>query len=101
MLLAAGVHKLNVTAVVPEGKREGLSAKEWVDAALAVVGGKASEESTDAFAFGVVEGDPTADRFPIKMKDTARGGAFALLKQKSLVEEEESDDEPDFSAYDI
>jgi len=101
MLLAAGVGKLNVTAVVPENKRDKLSAKEWVEAALASVGGTASEESTDAFAFGTIDGNPAEDKFPIKMKDIARGGAFALLKQKSLVVEEEDDDEPDFSAFDI
>lgn len=101
MLLAAGLNKLNVAAVIPEDKREQLSAKDWVNAALATVGGQASEESTDAYAFGTVDGDPTNDRFPIKMKDTARGGAFAVLKSKNLVADEDSDDEPDFSAFDM
>lgn len=101
MLLAGGLQKLNIVAVVPESKRDKLSAKEWAEAALATVGGKVSEESTDAFAFGVVDGDPTADRFPIKMKDTARGGAFAVLKEKKLVADESDDDEPDFSAFDM
>eukprot|EP01127_Copromyxa_protea_P012484 TRINITY_DN3272_c0_g1_i1.p1 TRINITY_DN3272_c0_g1~~TRINITY_DN3272_c0_g1_i1.p1 ORF type:complete len:157 (-),score=60.24 TRINITY_DN3272_c0_g1_i1:46-516(-) len=100
MLVAAGLKKLNVVAVIPEDKREKLSAKDWVSAALAVVGGVLSEESTDAFAFGIVDGNPEEDKFPLKMKDTARGGAFAFLKKNGLVVDEESDDEPDFSAFD-
>jgi hypothetical protein len=100
MLLAAGVHKLHAVAVIPENKREGLSAADWVQAAISPWPGH-SVEGDAAKAYSTIEGNPEQDLFPLKMKDTARGQAFALLKSKELVSDESDDDEPDFSAYDF
>ena len=102
MLLSAGLKQLNCYASIPEDKQGSLSAADWVGAALAAVGGSTSEGASAASAQGTVEGNPEADKFPIKMKDVARAGAFALLREKGLMQEEsEEDDEPDFSAFDV
>ena len=79
-----------------------MCAKAWVNAALTAVAASATEEgSSGSYAFGSVDGDPAADKFPIKMKDLARAAGLAFLREKGLlVDDEDSDDEPDFSAFD-
>eukprot|EP01126_Amoeba_proteus_P060273 TRINITY_DN7953_c0_g1_i5.p1 TRINITY_DN7953_c0_g1~~TRINITY_DN7953_c0_g1_i5.p1 ORF type:complete len:103 (+),score=29.36 TRINITY_DN7953_c0_g1_i5:290-598(+) len=102
MLLAAGVNKLHCIATVPESKSELISAQEWAQSALSKVGGALAEGSTAASASGTVAGNPDAGKFPIKMKDEARGGAFEILRAKDLLPPDDQDeDEPDFSAYDF
>ena len=93
MLLSAGVNKLVVLAFVPEDKTSQVSAKEWVEAALKSVGGTLVDGATESSAQAEVAGDASANKFPIKMKDTARADAFAYLRSKGAIEEDDESEE--------
>jgi len=92
LLLTFDVNKIYIVAYVSEDKSSQVNATEWVKAALDAVGGVLADGATATLAHGHVDGDPTKDRYPIKLKDQAKSAGFAYLKSKGAIEEESDDD---------
>lgn len=69
-----------------------ITLRQWIDAVNAAVKGEILEE-TDEFIKAVAKGDPTNDRFPLKMRDVAISAGFEFLRNHELVLDEESDDD--------
>jgi len=100
MLIAAGLKKVLIYVHVPEDKRSTVSALEWVNTGLASMGDAPVTTGNDGDAHAELLGDPTKNRYPIKMKDTVRGSVFAWLRKKGAIKEAD-DDEPVYNFNDL
>jgi len=102
LILGNAKNQTHLVAHVPEDKHAAAgTAIDWVNAALGSMGDpaiSASETNTVTTASGTLPGDPNTNRFPIKMKDTARAAVFSMLRKKGALKEE-SDDEGEEPAH--
>ena len=85
MLISAGVEKLIVVIDVPDSPK--LSASEWLSHSLNNFTFTTLNNNTNIYAKAVLELET-----PFKNKDIVRSSAFTFLRQKGLLEEEESDE---------
>jgi len=92
LLFSGDKERLVVAGFVPKEKVSTVTALELVNEALSVVPGN-SAEGNETFAQGVIEANPDKGIFPMKLRDQGRTPVFALLRKKSLMPEESSEDE--------
>ena len=91
MLISAGVTHLIVVIDLVDSPN--LSAKDWLSYALLGISDTYSQEGNNSlFAKAVISIDT-----PFKLKDTVRSNGFGVLRSRSLIEEEESDEDELFN----
>jgi len=97
LILTGGLDKFMCVAVVPDSKKDKVTAADWVNATMAVCKTPAAEGATENRASAEYTCNKDAGEFPIKMVDTAKAASLAFLRSKGQVEDEsDDDDEPAF-----
>jgi len=89
LIIAAGRTKLSCLASIPPAQRgKGVACQEWIKSLLVF-----PEAKGDANEAGAeLDCDPDKDEFPIKMKDSTAGNAFAFLKKLKFLDEGSEDE---------
>ena len=98
IMLSAGDEKLIALAYVPDDLESTLPIKEWLEHVMSSVGGKVIGEPANNRLRAEAPADKDNNLFPLKMRDTAIGAGFGLLRKKGLVVDEDSDDDVDYAA---
>merc|ERR1712146_438808 len=91
IMFSAGDDKLIALAYVPD------ALKEWLEHVMSSVGGKVVGDVKDNCLRAEAPADKDNNLFPLKMRDTAIGMGFQLLRKKGLVVDEDSDDDVDYA----
>merc|ERR1712146_823360 len=97
IMFSAGDDKLIALAYVPDALEETLPIKEWLEHVMSSVGGKVVGDVKDNCLRAEAPADKDNNLFPLKMRDTAIGMGFQLLRKKGLVVDEDSDDDVDYA----
>lgn len=73
-------------------EEKSITLREWVDAVAGAIKAEVIDEQPE-YIKAVAKGDPSNDRFPLKMRDVAISAGFEFLRGKQLVLDEESDED--------
>eukprot|EP00730_Choanoeca_flexa_P019681 TRINITY_DN9620_c0_g1_i1.p2 TRINITY_DN9620_c0_g1~~TRINITY_DN9620_c0_g1_i1.p2 ORF type:complete len:234 (+),score=83.67 TRINITY_DN9620_c0_g1_i1:1810-2511(+) len=81
---------------VPEEVSSIMDIDTWSERLMTVLGGEIVKKEPTMYTI-VAPGNPEAEKFPVKMRDEAINVGFTLLREKSLVpEDNDSDDDYDY-----
>lgn len=94
MLLSAGDDRLSVIVHVPDCLLDKLKPVDWIEI-VKPLNGIIIETSTN-MAKAYIPADQVNNRYPLKDRDILSNASFALLRSKNLMNDPESDDEPDY-----
>lgn len=97
ILFCAGPTKLMIYAHVPAELSDKAGLTEFLKAVGEPVGATYLDGASDYFAKAEVMADPDNNKYPLKLKDAAIGAGFDWLKAKSLVLDDDSDDDINFA----
>jgi len=100
MFVSGGQKTFIIAAVVPDEKANDLNATDWVKTALTVLASPPAVKGDKNLAHAVVDANPDAGIFPLKLKDLTRGPVFMLLKKKGLVKDDDDDDDEGLPSFD-
>ena len=91
-MCTANVEQLAIVIFVPKELQSQVSLEDWIAAVVTPMGGEVVSNN-GTLAKCLVKADIEKQRFPIKMRDEATGMGFAFLRSRSLVPEDDSDDD--------
>eukprot|EP00052_Salpingoeca_macrocollata_P014062 m.109954 g.109954 ORF g.109954 m.109954 type:complete len:180 (+) comp19170_c3_seq1:90-629(+) len=94
LLLSANDKHVGCLFHVPKELQEekGMSLDDWVKSIMEPTGGKILEKD-ETTCKATIEGDPTKERFPLKLRDLAISCSFGELKKRMLVVDDDDDDD--------
>ncbi|GLI71765.1 hypothetical protein VaNZ11_017086 [Volvox africanus] len=97
MLLSAGDKTLAFLCNIPKELAESyphVQATKWIDKLIEAAGGKVvTREESEEVIKVLVEGDPSNNLYPLKMRDAASNAGCAFLRENGLLPDDDSDDD--------
>jgi hypothetical protein len=92
MFLSAGDASLMILGHCPKDNQDKLTLKEWAETLAKAVDGDIKDITEDT-CFIEAAANPEKEQFPLKMREAAINASFALLREKGLVVDDDSDDD--------
>ena len=97
-LLYADERVLLIVSHVPVERRADINHKEWFDAIVNSVGADIiSKEGEENVLRARMAADPSKNKYPLKVRDTAINSSFEYLVSKQLVRPDDDDDDENYA----
>jgi len=97
MLFNANEHKLVIICHTPKEVTEKATAAEWMEGVLKVTKATVVEQSASIIKAEIAN-DPDNGIFTLKLRDEGMSAAFAFLRSRQLMIEDDSDDDVNYAA---